>query len=176
MPQIIKTDAVVLRKKSLLDKDTVVTIFSKEYGKLRIIAKGIKKITSRRAAHVQTGNLVATELNVRGETFYLQNTTITSAFSQIKSDPEKINYLYRFLFIIDRILPEGQPEFAVYQTMLKALIYLSKADRVTLDKFSAFLQEILHDLGYGEAPGGYNDIIRKIEEIIHEKVPEHVII
>lgn len=176
MRQTIKTEALVLRKKSLLEKDIIYTFFSKDLGKIRVIAKGIKKITSRRSAHTQTGNLTAIELYAKGDIYYLQNTAIISAFSQIKSDVSKVNMLYRFLFILDRILPDSQPEPEVYQVMLKFLIWLAKAENISDIELSQYLSRILGYLGYGSEQKNISDMVRKIEEIIHEKVPEHVII
>ncbi|MBI4226632.1 DNA repair protein RecO, partial [Candidatus Roizmanbacteria bacterium] len=58
MKRTIKTEAIVLRKRSLPNQDTIVTLFSKKIGKVNAFAKGIKKITSRRLPHVQTANLI----------------------------------------------------------------------------------------------------------------------
>ncbi|PIP63744.1 hypothetical protein COW97_01050, partial [Candidatus Roizmanbacteria bacterium CG22_combo_CG10-13_8_21_14_all_34_12] len=54
----LKTEAVVLKKKDLLNKDVLISVFSQDLGRLTLFAKGIKKITSRRSPHLQTGNLV----------------------------------------------------------------------------------------------------------------------
>lgn len=176
MVRTIKTDALVLRKRSLLDKDILLTFLTKDFGKVFAIAKGVKKITSRRSAHTQTGNLVTIELYARGETYYLQNTNIISAFSQIKNNPVKMNYLYRFIFILDRTLPEQQAEPEIYALAVKFLIFVSKAQSISPDEFARYLQDLMRVLGYGAEEKSLSDIIRKIEEIIHEKIPEHVII
>ncbi|MBI4009495.1 recombination protein O N-terminal domain-containing protein, partial [Candidatus Roizmanbacteria bacterium] len=52
MKRTLKTEAIVLRKRSLPNQDKIVTLFTKELGKLNVFAKGIKKITSRRLPHV----------------------------------------------------------------------------------------------------------------------------
>lgn len=176
MVRLIKTDALVLRKRSLMGTDIILSFFSKDFGKVFAIAKGVKKITSKRAAHTQTGNLVTIELYAKSETFYLQNTNIISAFSQIKNNQEKVNYLYQFLFVIDRILPEQQPEQEIYTIAVKFLIYLSKSKIISPDHFASYLHDIIRVLGYGTQETSLPDILRKIEEIIHEKIPEHVII
>lgn len=176
MVRIIKTDALVLRKRSLMGTDIVLSFFSRDFGKIFAIAKGVKKITSKRSAHTQTGNLVTIELYAKTETFYLQNTNIISAFSQIKNNPEKVNYLYQFLFIIDRIIPEQQPEPELYNVVVNFLVYASKVESITPAEFATYLHDITRILGYGSSEKSLPELIRKIEEIIHEKIPEHVII
>ena len=69
MKRTIKTEAVVLRKRSLPNQDAIVTLFTKELGKINTIAKGIKKITSRRLPHTQTANLINTVIYKKAERF-----------------------------------------------------------------------------------------------------------
>ena len=176
MKRLIKTDALVLRKRSLMSTDIMLTFFTKDFGKITAVAKGIKKITSRRSAHTQTGNLVTIELYTKSDRYYLQNTNIISAFSQIKNSQEKVNYLYQFLFIIDRLLPEQQPEPEIYKIVVKFLIYASKSAVISPEEFASYLHDLIRLLGYGTRDTSLADIIRSVEEIINEKIPEHVII
>lgn len=176
MKRLVKTDALVLRKRSLMDKDIMLTLFTKDYGKMTVVAKGVKKLTSRRSAHTQTGNLVSLELYTKSDRYYLQDTNIISAFSQIKIDHEKVNYLYQMLFIIDRLLPEQQTEPEIYNIAVRFLIYSSKSQKIAPEKFAGYLHDIIRVLGYGTEDSNLTDILRNIEEIINEKIPEHVII
>jgi len=104
----VKTPALVLKKINLPNSDQILTVFSLELGKLRLYAKGIKKITSKRLSHVQTGNLVNISCRRHHQFYYLQETGLISSFSRIKKDQNKIDALYLLLFILDRILPEEQ--------------------------------------------------------------------
>ena len=38
--RIYKTDGIILKQIPFLEKDRIITIYSQEYGKLRLIAKG----------------------------------------------------------------------------------------------------------------------------------------
>ena len=44
LKRTLKTEAIVLRKRSLPNQDVIVTLLTKELGKINTIAKGIKKI------------------------------------------------------------------------------------------------------------------------------------
>jgi DNA repair protein RecO (recombination protein O) len=118
MSKLIKTEGIVLKKKSLLDKDYLVTIFTKDQGKIRVLAKGVKKITSRRLSHLQTGNLIKLLINQKTIGFIFRKPRLSSGFSKIKKDKNKVKNLYLFLFIIDRLLAENQKDWSVYQIIL----------------------------------------------------------
>jgi DNA repair protein RecO (recombination protein O) len=172
MSKLVKTEGVVLKKKSLLNKDYLVTIFTKDQGKIRVLAKGVKKITSRRLSHLQTGNLIESLLNQKNERLYLQETKIISGFSKIKKDKNKVKNLYLFLFIIDRLLAENQKDWSVYQLLLNFLIDLSEKKNFSLDNF---IEKLLVDLGYLNKVNKQNNLYSFIEEIINEKLPLFII-
>jgi len=172
MSRSIKSEGIVLKKKGLLNKDYLVTIFTKEQGKIKIFAKGAKKITSRRLAHLQTGNLVQAIINKKDDRLYLQETKLISGFSKIKNDKKKVENLYLFLFIVDRLLAEGQKDYSVYQLLLKFLIDLSESAQFSIN---LFIEKLLVDLGYLNKMDKDNNLYSFIEEIISEKLPSFII-
>ena len=172
MKRTIKTEAIVLRKRSLPNQDKIITLFTKEQGKIKAFAKGIKKITSRRLPHVQTANLIKAVIYKKDDRFYLQETNLISGFSQIKKDSHKVQLLYLFLFVIERLLPENQLETAVYKLVMSFLVELSKSDNQDGSLSARYLNKILKLLGYSKEDKSYNELISSIEEIIHEKMPD----
>src|SRR3989344_4013678 len=134
MRRTIKTEAVVLKKRVLPNQDNIITLFTKELGKVSVFAKGIKKITSRRLPHVQTANLINCVLYKKDERFFLQETSLVSGFSQIKNNQEKMQVLYQLFFAVERFLPDHQPETTVYRLIMKFLIELSNSEKAEEEK------------------------------------------
>ncbi len=171
MSRTFKTEALVLKKRNLLNKDTIVTLFTREHGKVRVVAKGIKKITSRRLPHTQTGNLLNIVVYNRHDRMYLQESHLISGFSEIKKDEAKTNNLYIFLFILERLLPENEPETKVYNLAKHFLVELSKTHDTLDTLLSKYVNQVMMVLGYvtGEKP--LFQLFPIIEELIHEKIP-----
>ena len=48
-----RTEAIVLRRSDFAEADRLLTLFSREYGKIRAIAKGARKPQSRKTGHVE---------------------------------------------------------------------------------------------------------------------------
>ncbi len=171
MSRTIKTEAIVLKKQELLHNDILLTLFTQVLGKIKVFAKGIKKITSRRLSHAQTGNLIKVLLHENRDYLYLSETKLVSGFSEIKKNQRKTNDLYFVLFIIDRLAPENQKEPLLYNILKKFLINLSRtavSDRLILLKY---LNKILIALGYLHKEKNLEELATIIEEIIHEKLP-----
>jgi len=52
-PRIYTTEAVVLRRTDLGEADRILTLFTPAYGKVRAVAKGARRTTSRLAGHLE---------------------------------------------------------------------------------------------------------------------------
>lgn len=166
----------ILRKKDLPHYDQVIVAFSREYGKIAMIAKGARKATSKRSAHLQTGNLLSLQVLVKSNLSVLQQTTLISAFGGLKEDYLKIKFLYAALFVLDHILPEQQPEPEVYAELQGYITYLSKhTDHTYLNRFYRFLEKTLGYLGFLDEEE-QDDLIGFTEQVIDSKIPLHDII
>ena len=170
--KLIRTRAFVLRKITLLGRDKIINLFTEDKGKLSIVAKGIKKITSKRSPHLETGNLIRVIIHQNKDRYYLAETSLISGFTDIKKQKAIINW-YQALFILDRILPLNQPELPVFNLFIKYLTSWSQKE-VKINNntnFYNFLNQLLKILGYSEKVIPDNQITSTVEEIINEKIP-----
>lgn len=174
MKRSLKSEAFVLKKRNLLNKDKIVTLFTKELGKLVVFAHGVRKITSKRLASLETGNLIKVELYKKGDRFYLQEAIIISGFYKIKNTSQKHKYLYFSLFILDKILPELEKEDNIFKLLKLFLKNLSEKD-FTGANMDEFLNNLLLDLGYIEKPQVQERLHKTIEQIIGEKLPPEML-
>ena len=172
---MIKTEAIVLKKKQLLGQDTFLTLLTKEHGKVFVVAKGIKKLTSRRSPHIQTANLIEIILHESNDMYYLQETRLISGFIQVKKDDIKVKNMYALFFILDRLLPERQREDEIYVMTKSYLVDLAKTKITNLGLFTVYLQKTLQTLGYIHESRPLEDLINTTEGIINEKIPLDII-
>jgi len=170
----IKDEGFVLKKKVLLNKDVLLTLFTKHEGKVLATAKGASDIKSRRLSAFMTGNLVKVVLRRSSDRYYLQETQIVSLFTSIKKDENKQRIFYFFLFILDALLPEGQSEISLYSLLQKILIRLTR-DAMSKNEIMVSLKEVLSKLGYGSEMVIWSDVRVKLQEIIGKKIPDYII-
>ncbi len=146
MKKEIKVEGLVLKKKRGKGKDLFVYIFTKEQGKILVVAKGVKKITSRRLSHLDTGNLIRAVVSEKDSFFYLKETHLISGFSIIKEDYFKTQTFFKILKLLDKVLPEMQPESEVFNLTLRAISNLANN---SFD-FNAFEKKLSQILGFPE--------------------------
>ncbi len=103
------TTAIVLDITDKGELDAIITLYTRDFGRINARAKSIKKITSKLAGHLMPGNLVQIRLIERGEGGGFQ---ILDALSERppKFDPE----LMKFIHILDRIAPAGLSDLGLW--------------------------------------------------------------
>jgi hypothetical protein len=146
MSQSLNLDCIVLKRFDLGESDRVLTVFSKQLGKVSVLAKGVKRIVSRKAGSVEIGNHV--ELFVyEGKNFYiLTETKVLDTFLALKSDLATIKYGYYVLELVERLTaPEERNEF-VFSLLIAILKILNTNPRKLFIR--AFELKLLHSLGY----------------------------
>lgn len=145
--RLIKVEAVILKRRNIGEADRLITLFSKERGKISAMAKGIRKITSKRAPHLEVFSRTILMLH-KGDRF----DTITEVFpietySTLRKHLDRVNAAYMLCESVDALLPEHQEHFDVYTQMIRALTHLEYAEpsRVFL---AEFLKTLLVSLGF----------------------------
>lgn len=61
-PRVYKTEAVVVRQSPLGEADRIVTLLSPQYGQIRAVAKGVRRMTGRLTGHLELLNHVRVSL------------------------------------------------------------------------------------------------------------------
>ena len=170
----IKVEGLVIGRRNLPNQDRIIIFFSQELGKIILLGKNIKKITSKRLPHVQTGNYLQVSVEERHGIYYLQDTNLISAYSQIKKSLAKVNQLYLIFFILNKILPERQMEGSSFLLTRNFLKKLSQ-EPLNETRLKNYLNELLIGLGYLQEKINLSELLAKTEEIIAEKIPAFII-
>lgn len=164
-------EGLVLTKRRLKDHHQRITIFSCNHGKLSLTGYGTKSLTSKRLSHLETGNVVNLSWRETGEYAALHETELQYAHSAIKDHSGRLDMMYLVFFVLNRLLPEKQPEPGVYERVLTFLKQLHK-DGATAQDMDALLIDILMQLGFIDADQLHDgfDAIQFIEGLIGGKV------
>lgn len=123
----------ILRRSNFGEADKTIVLFSRSHGKIKLIAKGIRRIKSRRAPHLELFNL--SEVLVH-KNIIVEAKTLKSP----KADLESIGYLFYISEILDRLLPEGVPHPKIFDAL--------EQSGFSQNDTKAFTLEVLWDLGY----------------------------
>jgi DNA repair protein RecO (recombination protein O) len=119
--RLYRTHAVVLRRRDYSDADRILTVFTPNYGKLDLIAKGVRKTTSRKAGHLElfghTSLLVA-----QARTWDIITEAVTvESFAAMRGDLDKIGYASYLCELVDAFTEGGDENQPLWDLLLIAL-------------------------------------------------------
>jgi DNA repair protein RecO (recombination protein O) len=116
-------EAIVLRQYSLGEADRIVVFFSREYGKIRAVAKGAKKPRSRFGGCLEPLNQIQIEFFAREGADLSRVTRCEMVHSYLGSNPEPENMvLLSYLAeIVNEIVQENNPNALLYRLFLATL-------------------------------------------------------
>lgn len=169
--RIHKTEGIVLKRKNVGEADRLLTIFTKDNGKMQVKAIGVRKITSRRASHVEPLNHVSFSMHKgAGMPILTEATTITN-YDVIKSDLKKMGLAYHICEIIDGLCVEGTENHGVF-TLLQNILVKIEAGGAIMQHMYDFEMDLLHQLGFypqTEAQPSFNPSYF-IEDLLERKL------
>jgi len=88
MSETYNIQAIVLHRYNFREKDVLVNLYSKECGRLNLVARGAQKFNSKSAPHIEPANLINVMV-VRGKQFdYLGTAQALKTFSSLKDNYE----------------------------------------------------------------------------------------
>ena len=118
------TPAIVLKRQDYREYDSLVSFYTRRFGKVSLIARGTKKISSKLAGHIEPLDLVdLLVIKGRGRD-YVGSSLSREDFLQIKSDLNKIYYAGAALRLFDRFTEENEPDEALFLLLASYLAIL----------------------------------------------------
>ena len=149
MQRAYTLEAVVLKRKNLAEADKLLTIFSEYKGKLIVIAKGIRKIHSRKAPHLELFNHVKVLISSGRTWDYLVEAETIENFTFLRSQIERISQAFQLIEEIDRLCGERQVHKNIFHWLILALRQLDDKNlQDSAGVVEEFTLQILWDLGY----------------------------
>lgn len=144
-----KIEGIVLKRRNLGEADRVLTVLSKEFGKISIKAPGVRRIKSRRSAHIELLNHSQFTLYGSSKTFMpivTEAQTLENFFS-IKKNLKKIGYAYYICELINGLCADNQENRNVFFSLKSTLSTLGQtSDAVNLVR--KFERNLLTELGF----------------------------
>jgi len=105
-----RVDAVVLRHSDYGEADRLLTLYTRQLGKTRAIAKGARKIASRKAGHIEPFTHVRLQLAKGRDTLIVTQADTVDAYLSLRDDLLLTSHASYVLELLDRFTYEDETE------------------------------------------------------------------
>lgn len=155
-----RSEAIVLRRSDFGEADRLLTLYSREFGKIRAIAKGARKPQTRKSGHVElfmrTNFLFAQGKNLD----IITQAELIEAYPQLRQDLERTTYASYAVELLDSLTAEGDRDLSKYNLLANALDWFSTASDLLLAaryyelrllSLAGFQPQLFHCISCGSA-------------------------
>jgi len=144
---INECEAVVLAALDYGETDRIVTLFTREHGKVRAIARHGKKSVKRFSGALEVFARLRLHLVLKESLSSLRSTDIITVFPHIRKDLLKISYAGYACEVVDRLLPEAMCNPRLFRLLVTYLDQLESSPSSAEDR-RFFEVNLLNILGY----------------------------
>ena len=125
---LYRDEGVVLRTWKLGEADRIVVLYTKGRGKVRAVAKGVRKTRSKFGARLEPTSHVALQLYEGRELDIVTPAESLSALGPLRDDLDRLTRATALLEAIDTIAQERQGDARLYSMLVGALRTLAERD------------------------------------------------
>lgn len=146
MPGLYRDKAVVIRAIKLGESDRILTLLTEAHGKVRAVAKGVRKTTSRFGARLEPTTHVAVQLYEGRELDTITQAEALDHFGAVRTDLHRWGRATTMLEAAEHIAQEREPNPPLYRMVVGALRSLDNDDAPLV--LAGFLWKLLSLEGY----------------------------
>jgi len=135
-----RTKGFVLKKEAKKEADQIFTLYTEDFGKIKVLGKAIRKIKSKLRGGVRLFSLSEIEF-IRGKVYNtLTDAVIANNFKNIKEDLGKLKIAYKISEILDKLIKGEEPDKKIWSLLNEVFENLNSVD----PSFSGKKLEILY--------------------------------
>jgi DNA repair protein RecO (recombination protein O) len=148
---LVSTDAVVLRSMKYGETSRIVTLYSKKFGKIKVIAKGARSAKSKFGASLEpmTHSSIVFYKKEQRELHLLSKSEISKPLLKFGDDGDKLAAGLALVELVNQVMHDEEENLPMFSLLVEALGAVVHASENLLSIFFAFELRLLEIFGYG---------------------------
>jgi len=142
-----KISSYVIKRRNLAEADKILTLFTDQRGKIAVLGKGLRKISSKLAGNLEPFILSEIRLAKGRNMDTIISVIPKRLFSLNQQNLQLIATGYLFLEMVDKLLPYHQPNIKVFNLLTETFYSLEKETNLDMVK-QYFYLKMLQFIGH----------------------------
>lgn len=168
-PHGYSDEGIVLARRNFGEADRLLIVFSKNNGKVPLLAKGVRKPKSRKRGHIEVFNRIKFQTAKTHGIDIITEAESIDNFEDLRIDLKKISVAYYFSEVIGRVMHDLERNIDIYELLSD---YLTKLETsVTISSLrKEFLADLLVELGFWPRGRSIPNPDQILEEVVERKI------
>lgn len=145
--RFLKSEAVVISRYNHGEGDRLLKLFSYDYGKITLLAKGVRKTNSKKRGSIEVFSKLKFSAYKKSGIGVLTETYLSNAYLDLRKSVKKVALSYFLLEVIDKLTQSEETNVEVYDLLVRTLTDIQNRHDLKNIK-NEFSSEILVILGF----------------------------
>jgi DNA repair protein RecO (recombination protein O) len=142
-----RTKGVVLKRDDWKEADRFFTVYTKDFGKIKVLGRGIRKISSKLKSGMEVFHFSEIAF-IQGRNYKtLVDASLIEDFKKIRTHLKKMIVAYKIVRVFDNLIQEGEKDKKAWILLLDSLKELNNRDEYKI-VYYYFLWNLFSLLGY----------------------------
>ncbi len=163
------SEGIVLSHKNFGEADRLLIVLSKNYGKLSLVAKGVRKIKSKKRGQIEIFSKIKFSA-VKGHGIdIMTEADLLNDYSGVRVNLNKISLAYYFCEVVNKITHEGEQVSQVFGLLSLVLEELEQTTKLKELRVK-FIYDLLTDMGYWPIGRKLTEADIVLDDVIERKI------
>lgn len=169
MRRTFSDEAIVLANRDYSEADRLVVLFSKGRGKLFLMAKGVRRLLSKKGGHLDVFSRIKFSASTSDVFSILTEVETIDAFPEIRKSLKKLSLAYYFMEALGRTTHEGETNRELFEMTLANLDRLRSEKNLKTIRLD-FILKLIVVLGFWPKGKPLLNPDLKFEEIVERQL------
>jgi len=163
------SEGIILSRKNYSEADRILVVLSKHFGKVSLLAKGIRKIKSKKRGHLEIFSKVKFSAAKGHGMDIITEVETLNDFAKVRSNLNKISLAYYFCEVVNKITHEDGHPSTVYNLLSTALEQLGQSTELKKLRLK-FIYDLLTNMGYWPVNKKLVEADIVLDDVIERKI------
>ncbi|MFA6457549.1 MAG: DNA repair protein RecO [Bacteroidota bacterium] len=149
---IVETEAVVLHALNYSDTSKIVTLYTRKYGKIKIIAKGARNQKNNKfgsSLEPMTLSSVVMYKNEGKNLHLLSKSEIATPLNRLQDGSEKMFTGLALVELVNMVMHDEEENGPLFDLLVEALTTVDASVKNNVNVFISFMVQLFHHFGFG---------------------------
>jgi DNA repair protein RecO (recombination protein O) len=162
-------EGIVLARRNFSEADRILSVFSKGHGRISLIAKGVRRPSSRKRGHIEIFNRIKFQGQAGRGLDLMTEAEIIDSFEPVRKNLNKVALAYYFVEVIGRTIHEGEKNTELYYLLQDYLEKLETEKKLSSLRIN-FVYQALTILGFWPKGKKLEDADMQLEEVTERQM------
>lgn len=156
-------------RRNFSEADRIIDLYTRDRGKMSVIAKGVRRPGSRKRGHLEIFSKVRFQaVNGKGLGIMTEVETIDD-YKSIRKSIKKVALAYYFMEVLGKAVREGEGNTEIYDFLSDKMDELTTAKKLKVLRLE-FVTNLLKLLGYWPRDMKLDSPDEKLEEVLERQI------